>query len=414
MGFSSGLPLPLTVATLSFWLAEAKVSLTTIGLFALIGVPYSIKFIWSPLIDRLPLPGLTASLGRRRSWALAIQALLALAILALGATDPATRPFLTALAALSVAFLSASQDIVIDAFRIELLAVEDQGNGAAVTQWGYRLGMLASSAGALYAAEFGGWFFAFALMAALMGVGIVTVWLVEEPDVPGATLAPLQGEWGERVWRWLGEAVVAPFLDLIKRQDCLAILLFILFYKFGDALAGRMANPLYVELGFSKSEVASISKLFGLVATLAGLGAGGALVYRIGIFRSLLLCGLLQIGSNLTYLLQYEVGHHLGVLTLTIFIENFVGGMESAAFVAYLSQLCNRSFTATQYALLSSLASVGRTMLSASAGDLVERLGWELFFVTAATAAVPGLLLLVWLIHRTPAETVRIGPALRT
>jgi len=414
MGFSSGLPLPLTGATLSFWLAEAKVSLTTIGLFALIGVPYSIKFIWSPLIDRLPIPGLTASLGRRRSWALAIQVLLALALLALGSTDPAAQPFLTVLAALSVAFLSASQDIVIDAFRIELLAPEDQGNGAAVTQWGYRLGMLASSAGALYAAEFGGWFFAFVLMSALMGVGIVTVWLVQEPEVPGATFAPQRGGMGERVLRWLGEAVVAPFLDLIKRPDCWAILLFILFYKFGDALAGRMANPLYVELGFSKSEVASISKVFGLVATLVGLGAGGALVYRIGIFRSLLLCGLLQIGANLTYLLQYEVGHDLMVLTLTIFIENFVGGMESAAFVAYLSQLCNRSFTATQYALLSSLASVGRTMLSASAGDLVERLGWELFFVTAALAALPGLLLLGWLIRRGPQEPAKMGSAIRT
>src|SRR6266487_4424658 len=210
MGFSSGLPLALTASTLSFWLAEIGVSLTTIGFFSLVGISYNLKFLWSPLIDRLPIPLLTARLGRRRSWALALQAALVLAILALGVTDPREDPWPTALAAVAVAFLSASQDIVIDAYRIELLRPEEQGAGAAATQWGYRFGLLASGAGALYAASYGGWTFAYAVMAALMGVGMVTVWLTPEPGgapapeaLPGQTAA-------QRIKAWLSRAVVAP------------------------------------------------------------------------------------------------------------------------------------------------------------------------------------------------------------
>src|SRR5437868_3900162 len=233
MGFSSGLPLALTGATLSFWLAEIGVSLTTIGFFSLVGISYNLKFVWSPLIDRLPIPFLTARLGRRRSWALTIQVPLALAMLAMGLTDPRSDPAATALAAVVVAFLSASQDIVIDAYRIELLTAEEQGAGAAATQWGYRFGMLASGAGALYAASFGGWRFAYALMAALMLVGMVTVWLTPEPGgirppetLPGETV-------GARVTAWLARAVVAPFLDIARRTGGLqlaAIIIFIVLY----------------------------------------------------------------------------------------------------------------------------------------------------------------------------------------
>src|SRR5882762_10128755 len=240
MGFSSGLPLALTASTLSFWLAEIGVSLTTIGFFALVGISYNLKFLWSPLIDRLPIPFLTARLGRRRSWALAIQILLAFAILAMGMTDPRSDPAATAIAAVIVAFLSASQDIVIDAYRIELLLPEEQGAGAAATQWGYRFGMLASGAGALYAASFGGWHFAYAVMGALMGVGMVAVWLTPEPGgapppeaLPGSSAA-------QRVKAWLSRAVVAPFLDLFARNGAaqlIAIGVFIVLYKFGDALA---------------------------------------------------------------------------------------------------------------------------------------------------------------------------------
>jgi MFS transporter, PAT family, beta-lactamase induction signal transducer AmpG len=406
MGFSSGLPLALTFGTLSYWLAEIGVSLTAIGLFGLVRTSYSLKFLWSPLIDRLPIPLLTARLGRRRSWALTIQLLLAAAILALGLTDPRVDPAMTALAAVVVAFLSASQDIVIDAYRIELLRPEEQGAGAAATQWGYRFGMLASGAGALYAASFGGWHFAYCVMAALMGVGMVTVWLAPEPDgvcppeaLPGPTAV-------ERARAWLSRAVVAPFLDLIARNGAMqlaAIAVFIVLYKFGDALAGSMANPLYVALGFSKVEVATISKVYGVIATLAGVALGGVFVARIGVFRALLICGAMQALSNLMYAVQVWAAHDLGMLALTIAAENVTGGMASAAFVAYLSLLCSREFTATQYALLSSLATVGLNVLAASGGALADALGWTPFFVLSTLVCLPSLALLLWIMRCAPA-----------
>jgi PAT family beta-lactamase induction signal transducer AmpG len=413
MGFSSGLPLPLTFGTLSFWLAETGISRTSIGLFALIGISYSFKFLWSPFIDRLPLPWISRRFGRRRGWALSLQVLLALAILALGFTDPRTDPFLVALCAVIVAFLSASQDIVIDAYRIELLKPEEQGAGAAATQWGYRFGMIASSAGALFVAEFGGWTIAFAIMAALMGVGMLTVWLTPEPTHSAAALEPMPGNTAaERVVAWVQRAVIAPFADFMTRPGWVAILVFVVLYKFGDALAGVMANPFYVAMGFTKLEVASISKVFGVAATLAGLAAGGIIVYRLGLYQALLACGVLQAISNLMYALQSVVGHDVAMLTVTIGIENFTGGMGSAAFVAYLSSLCNVAFTATQYALLSSLATVGRTTLSASGGWLSDQLDWVVFFTLTTLAAVPGILMVLWLMRKFPLRMPVARPAL--
>ncbi len=404
MGFSSGLPLALTFGTLSYWLAELGVPLTAIGLFGLVRFSYSLKFLWSPLIDRMPIPFLTARLGRRRSWALAIQALLLVAIVVLGATDPRVDPAATALAAVVVAFLSASQDIVLDAYRIELLRPEEQGAGAAATQWGYRFGMLASGAGALYAANYGGWHFAYSAMAGLMLIGMATVWLTPEPEA--GPPEPLSGESrGARVGAWLRRAVAAPFADLYRRngaRQLAVIVVFIVLYKFGDALAGSMANPLYVALGFTKVEVATIAKIYGVLATLAGVALGGILVLRIGIFRALLLCGALQAVSNLMYAAQVWAGHDVGMLAVTIGGENLTGGMASAAFVAYLSGLCHRDFTATQYALLSSLATFGLNVLAASGGWLAQHLGWSPFFVLSTLACVPALLLLTWLMHRAP------------
>ena len=406
MGFSSGLPLALTFGTLSYWLAEIGVSLTTIGLFGLVRTSYSLKFLWSPLIDRLPIPLLTARLGRRRSWALTIQLLLAAAILALGLTDPRVDPALTALAAVVVAFLSASQDIVIDAYRIELLRPDEQGAGAAATQWGYRFGMLASGAGALYAASFGGWHFAYGMMAALMVVGMGTVWLTPEPrGAPPPEALPYPTA-AQRARAWLSRAVVAPFLDLFARNGAVqlvAIGVFIVLYKFGDALAGSMSNPLYVALGFSKVEVATISKIYGVIATLLGVAFGGVFVARIGVFRALFVCGGMQALSNLMYAVQVWAGHDLGMLALTIAAESVTGGMASAAFVAYLSLLCSREFTATQYALLSSLATVGLNVLAASGGALAEALGWIPFFVLSTIFCLPSLVLLLWIMRRSPA-----------
>jgi PAT family beta-lactamase induction signal transducer AmpG len=408
MGFSSGLPLALTVSTLTFWLAQSGVTRTSIGLFAFVGVSYNLKFLWSPLIDRLPLPVLTAILGRRRSWALVTQIALVFAILALGMSDPAVNAARTALFAVIVAFLSASQDIVIDAFRIELLTEEEQGAGAAATQLGYRLGMIASSAGALYASAYGGWHFAYGLMAVLMSVGIVTVLLTPEPDSPPLILL-VGGTAAGRVLDWLKTAVVAPFADFMKRRGWIAMLLFIVLYKFGDALAGAMASPLYVSLGFTAGEVAAISKVFGVMASLVGLAMGGAVVARWGLFPSLLICGVLQNVSTLMYAVLAHSGHDTGMLALSILLENITGGLGSAAFVAYMSELCSREFTATQYALLSSLAAIGRTTLASSGGWLSERLGWEPFFVLATFAGLPSLLLLLWMMRRGRSAAMPVG-----
>jgi MFS transporter, PAT family, beta-lactamase induction signal transducer AmpG len=414
MGFSSGLPLPLTLGTLSFWLAQSGVSRTAIGLFALVGISYNFKFLWSPVIDTLPIPVLTRHLGRRRSWALAIQALLALAIFALGLSEPNRNPVGTALLAVVVAFLSASQDIVIDAYRIELLKPEEQGAGAAATQWGYRFGLIAAGAGALYAVAFAGWAFSYAVMAALMSVGMITVWLTPEPDVARAP-AQVVEPGSNSVLRWFQEAVVAPLADFLTRPLWAEIVLFIVLYKFGDALAGVMANPLYVSLHFTESEVASVSKIFGVLMTLVGLSAGGVIVARLGLYPSLLICGLLQNVSTLMYAALALAGHDMSILALSIAAENVTGGMGSAAFVAYLSRLCNVSFTATQYALLSSLSAVGRTTLSASGGWLVDQIDWVPFFILATAAGFPALLVLLRLMWRVPLPTPKeVDPLTRT
>jgi MFS transporter, PAT family, beta-lactamase induction signal transducer AmpG len=391
MGFSSGLPLALTFGTLSYWLAELGVSLTAIGLFGLVRASYSLKFVWSPLIDRLPIPLVTARFGRRRGWALTIQLLLALAILALGSTDPKTDPAATALAAVVVAFLSASQDIVIDAYRVELLGEREQGAGAAATQVGYRIGMVASTAGALYLETYLGWFLAYAVMAALLAIGAAGVLMVREPPPPPEPRA-----------RTFESGVVAPFAEFVRRDGAWLVLVFVVLYKFGDALAGWMSSPFYVVLGFTPIAIANVAKVFGLAASIAGVVAGGGVVYRLGVMPALLVCGVLQMLSNLMYVVQLWAGPDPAVLAVTIAVENVTGGMSSAAFVAYLSRLCHPAFTATQYALLSALAAAPRTIFTASGGWLVDRLGWAPFFVAATLLCLPSLALLLWLMRTAP------------
>jgi len=398
MGFSSGLPLLLTLSTLSYWLATVGIDKTAIGLFALVGLPYSFKFLWAPVIDHVALPLVTRRLGRRRSWALAIQAVLIVCILLMGATDPAADPWTTALVALAIAFFSASQDIVVDAYRIEILAEHEQGAGAAATQTGYRLGLLVAGAGAVALSDFVGWPAVFAALAACVLVGMIAVLLAPEPRVP------------ERVWhgagaapgQWLDNAVIAPFRDFLERRGWLVILAFVLLYKFGDAIGGVMANPFYVELGFTGVEIASVTKVFGMVATLVGVVAGGVLVARHGIFVALLVGGILQAATNLLFALQAVIGADVAFLAVTIGADNFTGGLGSAAFVAYLSSLCNAAFTGTQYALLTSLMAAGRTLLSSGGGWLADQTDWVTFFVLTTGLAVPGLLLLLWLMRLTP------------
>ena len=406
LGFSSGLPLLLTFSTLSVWLAEQGVSKTEIGLFALVGLPYSYKFLWAPVVDRLPLPWLTRALGRRRGWALATQIALVAAILAMGQGDPAADPWTVALLAVLVAFASASQDIVIDAYRVEILDEEQYGAGAATIVAGYRVGMLVAGAGALFLADSWGWQAAYVLMACLMLPAVAVVLLSPEPPDPG--LVPIRGATRlARVRHWLAGAVLAPLADFMRRPGWMPILLFILLYKLGDAFLGAMTNPFYIDLGFSKTEIAEVSKLFGLAATFAGLAVGGMMVRRFGLLVSLLVCGVLQAASNMVFIAQVMAGHDVPVLMVTIAVENLTGGMGTAVFVAYLSQLTNVAFTATQYALLSSFMAVGRSVLASPSGAVADQVGWIGFFLTSTAVAIPGLLLLLVMMRRYPAHAVR-------
>jgi len=414
LGFSSGLPLALTFGTLSVWLAEVGVSKTTIGLFALMGAPYTFKFVWAPLVDKLPVPFLTRRLGRRRGWAVFTQLALMVTITALGATDPLAHAGLTALFAFAVAFWSASQDIVIDAYRVEILEERQYGAGAATIVLGYRIGMLVSGAGALYLATYVGWFAAYGVMTLFMIVGIVAILLNPEPKVQKSRESIEQerriAEYLEarpdlkgkkaRALAWAYGAVISPFAEFISRRGWVVILLFILLYKFGDALAGVMSNPFYVELGFTKVQIASISKVFGLAATIVGGVIGGLIVNHIGILRSLLVCGILQMFSNLMFAILAVVGNDPSMLALTIAVENLSGGMGTAAFVAYLSSLCNVAYTATQYALLTSFMAFGRTLLSSSGGWMADQMSWVIFFVVTTAAALPGLLMLIGITRR--------------
>lgn len=420
LGFSSGLPLALTVGTLSLWLAEVGVSKTSIALFALAGAPYTFKFLWSPLVDRMPIPFLTSRLGQRRGWAVLTQVALMGCIVGLGSSNPAEEPFWTALFALGVAFWSATQDIVIDAFRVESLQERQYGAGAAMIVLGYRLGMLMSGAGVLYLATFLGWFVAYAIMAGLIGVGLLTILFNPEPVRQGsvASLAwekemlvylaarPWLGGWKGRVVAWISGAVIAPFAEFMTQRGWVLTLLFILMYKFGDALAGVMSAPFYVEMGFSKIEIANVSKLFGLVAVILGGMAGGILTARMGIMKTLLYCGVLQMVSNLMFVLLAWAGHSMEMLIVTIAVENLAGGMGTTAFVAYLSRLCNVAYTATQYALLTSFMAFGRTTLASSGGWLADQMSWPTFFVLTTLAAVPGLLLWWLMVKRFPDSKV--------
>jgi PAT family beta-lactamase induction signal transducer AmpG len=400
MGFSSGLPLALSGATLSFWLAKVGVSKTDIGLFALVGLAYNLKFLWSPLFDNVVAPWLGRGLGRRRAWGILTQLGLIAALLAAGASDPSVSPLGTALCAVLVAFFSASQDIVIDAYRVEILEERQQGAGAAVTQYGYRIGMLASGAGALFLSTVLSWFWVYAVMAALVGLGVLLFLVSPEPTRGADTRAPARGTPADR----LREAIIEPFADFSRHSGWIVILAFVVLFKLGDALAGNMATPFYVEMGFSAEEIATVTKVFGLAATTLGIFCGGLLVAQMPLPRALLISGVLQLASNWMFALQAMLGHDVAFLTLTIFTENFTGGIGSAAFVAYLSSLCTLKYTATHYALLSSLATFGRTLLSSPAGWFADRLDWVTFFLATSVAALPGLLLLLYLMR-----TVKLG-----
>jgi PAT family beta-lactamase induction signal transducer AmpG len=393
LGFSSGLPFLLTYSTLSAWLATGGVRRATIGTFALVGTPYAFKFIWAPLMDRVPPP---LPLGRRRGWGITIQILLIGAVLGLGMCDPKhSLPRMAALAVL-VAFLSASQDIVIDAWRVESLNPDEQAPGAAMVQSGYRIAMLVSGAGSLFIAAYAGWFAAYATMAALVGVGLLVFLLGPEPKV-SAEISYATGSGWLAIRDAFGTAVIGPFRDFMHRPLWPVILIAIFGYKLGEAMAGVMSTPLYISLGFSLPEIATASKIFGFFSIVAGALIGGVVTTRYGIRRSLILCGILQSVGNLFFVLQAIEGHRIGYLALCVTAENLTGAMAGTALVTYLSSLCSPAFTATQYALLAALASVGRTVVASTGGILSERIGWVRFFLLTSVVALPTILLFIWI-----------------
>jgi PAT family beta-lactamase induction signal transducer AmpG len=379
MGFGSGLPLLLTGSVLQAWLKDGGVDLARIGLFALVGLPYTLKFLWSPVFDRFAILGL----GRRRGWLLATQAALAASLVALSASGP-TPHDLTAvsIAALLVAFFSASQDIVVDAYRRESLSDLELGLGSAMYVNGYRIGMLAAGGGGLILADSLSFEQTYLLLALVMAACIAVTLSVSEP-----ALAPGKP-------RTLHEAVVLPFRDYFSRRGAWLALAFIVLYKLGDTMASAMTTPFYLELGYSKTEIGAIVKLFGFWATLAGATLGGIWILRIGLHRALWVFGIGQLVSTLGFCVLVMFAPSAVALAAVIAFENLTGGLGTAALVGFMGALTDRRFTATQYALLSSLMGVPRVLASAPTGWLAEQLGWVAFFVLCALIAIPGLLLL--------------------
>ena len=405
LGFSAGLPLLLVLGTLSFWLREAGVDRTTIGYLSWVGLAYAFKWVWAPLVDRLPSPLLTRLLGRRRSWLLFSQLAIMAGLVAMSFNDPQQALQPVVWGALAVAFGSATQDIALDAYRIESAASERQAALAAAYQTGYRLAMIWAGAGVLWIAaraevaqaanyQFAAWQTAYLVMAASMAVGAMTVLLSPEPVHAPVPVARNLGD-------WLRSALVEPFADFLRRYQWQAalILALIAIYRISDVVMGIMANPFYVDMGYTKDEVAAVTKIYGVIMTLVGAFVGGALAMRLGVMRVLMLGAVLSAASNLLFALLSTRGHDLTGLIWVISADNLAGGIATAAFIAYLSSLTNISYSATQYALFSSMMLLLPKFLAGYSGRYVDAFGYPNFFIATALLGVP-VLLLVWLASR--------------
>jgi PAT family beta-lactamase induction signal transducer AmpG len=379
MGFACGLPLLLTITVLQAWMKEEGVDLTVIGLMVLVGLPYSVKFLWAPVLDRFTLP----FLGRRRGWLLIAQVALILSIAGLGFTDPKNNPWMVAFAAFLVTFFSASQDIVVDAYRREDLSDEELGLGSSLYVNGYRVGMLLAGGGGLIIADHMPFSMVYMIMAACMLPGVLTTLLAREPVVAAGTPKTMK------------DAVFNPLVEYFSRQGAIWILAFILLYKIGDTMASTMTTPFYLDIGFSKTEIGAIVKLFGFWATIAGTLIGGVLMLRLGINRSLWVFGFLQAISTAGFALLARIGYSIPVLSMVIAFENLSSGMGTAAYMAFMASITNKKFTATQYALLTSLMAVPRTVASAPTGFFAKHIGWVSFFIVCTLIAIPGMLLLL-------------------
>ena len=415
LGFSAGLPFLLVFSTLTYWLSDMQLDKSTIGFFTWIGITYSIKVFWAPVIDRLRLAGLTRALGQRRAWMLLAQLTIAAGLAGMAMTDPATQLTQLALLALLVAFGSSTQDITVDAWRIEAVDTDLQGAMAATYVLGYRVALLVAGAGALYIAEYRSWPFAYLTMAALMGVGIITTLIIREPEhVRDAQTAALeqqleqaigvsgrQSTW-QRLAAWFSDAVISPFVEFFHRNGALAILVLLLVgaYKLSDITMGAMAGPFYLDLGFSKTEIANITKVFGFFMTIAGASLGGILVVRFGILRPLLAGAILVASTNLLFVWLANSEPNLTSLAVVISADNLSGGLATSAFIAWLSSLVNKTYTATQYALFSSLMTLPAKFIGGFSGMVVDASSYATFFLYAGLLGIPAILLVTLLMYR--------------
>jgi len=380
LGFSSGLPLALTSSTLTNWVSRLGLDIKTVGVFALVSIPYSCKFLWAPIFDYFKLPTLSRTLGNRRAWLLVTQILLIFSIIALGSSDPKNNVILTGLLALLVSFLSASQDILIDAHRIEYIEEKDQTMAVTFYNVGYRIAMLVSSGGALYLSEIYNWFYVYLFMAGFVMFGLIGTFLgkkVEQKELKN-------------------QSFIEPLIDMFKQYGIkiLLMLLFIISYKLQDGFLSSVVNKLYVDLEFSNKEIAFAVKTFGFAVNMVGLFIGGILLSKIPLKRALYIGIILQSLSNLAFLMLIHYGHNTNILMLTIAIENFSGILGSTAFIVYLTSLCNINFSATQYALLSSIASIGRTFFASFSGFIIHEYGWNNFIIFTVLLGIIPLLLL--------------------
>ena len=409
LGFSAGLPFLLVAGTLTAWLALAEVDMADIGMFAWVGIFYSLKFLWAPLVDRMRLPLLTAQLGRRRSWMLLSQVIIALAFLGMAGTDPSRDLSTMAWFAVIAAFASATQDIAVDAYRIEAVEMRLQGAMAASYQFGYRMAILAAGAGALVIADASSWSMAYRAMAILMGVGMLTVMLIAEPETDRDRQGGLPDgnqQLLERLARWFADSVVGPFVEFFQRNGrwALVLLIFIGFYRVSDMVLGVMANPFYIDLGFTLNEIAAVTKVFGVVVTLTGAALGGIAVARYGVARPLIAGAVLLAVTNLFFAGMALWGADLRFLVVTISADNLAAGFTGTVFIAYLSGLTNVAYTATQYALFSSLMTLPGKFISGFSGQIVAATDWFSFFVYASFMGLPAVFLAVIVARRMASE----------
>jgi len=403
LGFTSGLPFLLTLSTLSFWLAESGVGKTTIGLFMLVGIPYSLKFLWAPVLDQLRIPYLTDKLGRRRSWALITQAGLFLSLVSLAHSDPTQTIAFTAFSAFFVSFFSASQDIIIDTYRIESLEANNQGAGAAVEAIGFRFGMLASGAGALYLAHVFTWKMAYLTMAAGIIFSMLVFCCISEPKRSKVTSLDIHQKKLLTLRQRLNALFIVPWLQLLHKRELIYLLGFIFCFRISDTVLNAMCAPFLCDLGFSKIEFANVTKVFGISLMVFGGLIGGIIIHQLGILQATVMCIILQGISCLMFVIQSLIGYHLSVLMITVGVESFCSGLVAAVFIAYLSSFCRQPYTATHFTLLYSFASLCRVATSALAGLVADHITWTILFLITGAFIFPAIYMIIKIAQlRTP------------